>query len=632
MNPNNPQQPSLPSRRRSFPSTTEDLHRAIPPPSQGHDNMLEMASQSAVPRRSDRIRQQTTTSEDGSSSEPESPATSSTTLLRRPNRNARHGVQTENEESRFVLQWVRDNYQYEADHNVPRSGMYEHYRSTCDRCHVSPVNSATFGKLIRHVLPEISTRRLGTRGQSKYHYCGIRRRTAPPPVSPGEGSSTQQSYFQQPLPSQHTGSVVPSRRTRAGGPTRFPDNSPSSVESSSRQPMMGHASPPRSFSPVDDEFDNFPGARRMQKRPRLMEQTSNYNISHVDVRLPPFAAFPFTSHGSQNDTILEFARLYEQHCNEILTLIRNGQFGSIYGRMITFHQMLPDHFRTLIDENVQVMEAIWRYDCSLYDAIIANSLPAVNAPIPSETMRGLREYTRGLETYIHQSLDGYPDFLRERKGEAAHIFVSKFRRNLKLNQMAQTASALLRPPNSVDAMIKDWEEIDYNNILDQSYWTCDCDINEIRRILVDNVGNLLRNAMTLDHWISWMEGIVERYMTAHMGHERGYYLFYAKQFVLKWSFYTDLLLRDMTLRSTATIDQFRILGLFFDELMLFLVESRIAKMLSSPAQQPPQQRLLLEVSAASACSLETPPSSSASRRSNQNNQAQQQQQSQPSSQ
>lgn len=36
-----------------------------------------------------------------------------------------------------------------------------------------PMNSASFGKLLRSVFPRIQTRRLGVRGQSKYHYHGI---------------------------------------------------------------------------------------------------------------------------------------------------------------------------------------------------------------------------------------------------------------------------------------------------------------------------------------------------------------------------------------------------------------------------------------------------------------------------
>jgi phage/plasmid-associated DNA primase len=52
--------------------------------------------------------------------------------------------------------------------------MYEHYKAYCTANELQPVNSATFGKLLRVVFPDLKTRRLGVRGQSKYHYCGIR--------------------------------------------------------------------------------------------------------------------------------------------------------------------------------------------------------------------------------------------------------------------------------------------------------------------------------------------------------------------------------------------------------------------------------------------------------------------------
>lgn len=38
---------------------------------------------------------------------------------------------------------------------------------------LEPIGAAGFGKLVRKTFPNITTRRLGTRGQSKYHYYGI---------------------------------------------------------------------------------------------------------------------------------------------------------------------------------------------------------------------------------------------------------------------------------------------------------------------------------------------------------------------------------------------------------------------------------------------------------------------------
>lgn len=36
-----------------------------------------------------------------------------------------------------------------------------------------PLNAATFGKCIKSIFKDVKTRRLGTRGQSRYNYCGI---------------------------------------------------------------------------------------------------------------------------------------------------------------------------------------------------------------------------------------------------------------------------------------------------------------------------------------------------------------------------------------------------------------------------------------------------------------------------
>lgn len=58
--------------------------------------------------------------------------------------------------------------------SLPRSTLYAHYLRHCGAHRLEPVNAASFGKLIRAVFVGLRTRRLGTRGNSKYHYYGIR--------------------------------------------------------------------------------------------------------------------------------------------------------------------------------------------------------------------------------------------------------------------------------------------------------------------------------------------------------------------------------------------------------------------------------------------------------------------------
>lgn len=57
---------------------------------------------------------------------------------------------------------------------MPRSTLYNHYMRHCNEHKLDAVNAASFGKLIRSVFTGLRTRRLGTRGNSKYHYYGIR--------------------------------------------------------------------------------------------------------------------------------------------------------------------------------------------------------------------------------------------------------------------------------------------------------------------------------------------------------------------------------------------------------------------------------------------------------------------------
>ncbi|XP_041467472.1 transcription factor RFX4-like, partial [Lytechinus variegatus] len=68
---------------------------------------------------------------------------------------------------------LHENYKLSSGVCIPRSALYVHYLDFCRRSAVVPINAASFGKIIRQQFPQITTRRLGTRGQSKYHYYGL---------------------------------------------------------------------------------------------------------------------------------------------------------------------------------------------------------------------------------------------------------------------------------------------------------------------------------------------------------------------------------------------------------------------------------------------------------------------------
>ncbi|XP_055865473.1 transcription factor RFX4-like [Biomphalaria glabrata] len=73
----------------------------------------------------------------------------------------------------LTLKWLKENYELADGVCLPRSTLYQHYLDFCHTNDTNPVNAASFGKIIRQQFPLVTTRRLGTRGQSKYHYYGI---------------------------------------------------------------------------------------------------------------------------------------------------------------------------------------------------------------------------------------------------------------------------------------------------------------------------------------------------------------------------------------------------------------------------------------------------------------------------
>uniref|UniRef100_A0A672NPE0 MHC class II regulatory factor RFX1-like n=1 Tax=Sinocyclocheilus grahami TaxID=75366 RepID=A0A672NPE0_SINGR len=73
-----------------------------------------------------------------------------------------------------TVQWLMDNYETAEGVSLPRCTLYCHYLLHCQQTKLEPVNAASFGKLIRSVFMGLRTRRLGTRGNSKYHYYGLR--------------------------------------------------------------------------------------------------------------------------------------------------------------------------------------------------------------------------------------------------------------------------------------------------------------------------------------------------------------------------------------------------------------------------------------------------------------------------
>ncbi|XP_071942707.1 uncharacterized protein [Antedon mediterranea] len=81
------------------------------------------------------------------------------------------------------LNWIRTHLEESVETSLSKQDIYDDYRNFCEMSNYQILSAADFGKHVKQVFPNIKVRRLGTRGNSKYCYSGINKKTEVRPPS-----------------------------------------------------------------------------------------------------------------------------------------------------------------------------------------------------------------------------------------------------------------------------------------------------------------------------------------------------------------------------------------------------------------------------------------------------------------
>ena len=87
-------------------------------------------------------------------------------------RNEGAGGKSEKAKQVFAMLWLKETCS-RSSKSVRRDAVFSAYTRTCGNERVPTLNPASFGKLVRIIFPDVQTRRLGVRGESKYHYVDL---------------------------------------------------------------------------------------------------------------------------------------------------------------------------------------------------------------------------------------------------------------------------------------------------------------------------------------------------------------------------------------------------------------------------------------------------------------------------
>ncbi|XP_026850884.1 DNA-binding protein RFX2 isoform X1 [Drosophila persimilis] len=465
-----------------------------------------------------------------------------------------------------TIKWLSRNYETADGVSLPRSTLYNHYMQHCNEQKLEPVNAASFGKLIRSVFSGLRTRRLGTRGNSKYHYYGIR-------IKPGS------------LLNHH--SMEDSKSMHGYGPSSGANGVLVSVSSSTSGQMAGSNG---SVGMAGSAGQRNGTSKKHSFKPETYEACIQY-IGDGSSALPSFPPIEL-SHSFSSELTLEdvdtFRALYREHCESFLDAVLNLEFGTV-------EFLLRDFWRSSDNNNLdeceeekylsktklyllchcaEVQKFVREVDYQFYQNTVDVIIPDVLRSIPNALTQAIRNFAKNLELWLCESMMGVPEQLAQIKTSAVSAFCQTLRRYTSLNHLAQAARAVLQNGAQISQMLSDLNRVDFHNVQEQAAWVSQCAPAVVQRLESDFKAALQQQS-SLEQWASWLQLVVESAMEEYTG--KPTYARAARQFLLKWSFYSSMIIRDLTLRSASSFGSFHLIRLLFDEYMFYLVEHKIAE-------------------------------------------------------
>lgn len=468
---------------------------------------------------------------------------------------------------RNLMGWLMSRYEANQETSVPRSAVFAQYEIHCTEQLWDAVNPATFGKVIRAVFPDLKTRRLGMRGQSKYHYFGIKPRMA---GSEG-GAETTSGGGKVELEAQRLISFPIRKRSVFGKKNK-------QLDSASEGPM-GHGGRKRGEkSTMTASFDVEGSEASAPTGTHLHSLSAHNKLSTLATETvvmtgaPPrndplyhplipdfdeFARFvnqigqpmpeklPTTIHP---EAMCAFSVLYQNHIVQLLRLIAAREFQLVEMALSMFWSHLPRDLWPCLacEEGLRIVSIADDY---LFQVAIHILVPDVLEPLPLIVTQSIRHFAKSLEHWMgHVFETSLPLPIVETKLDTCRRFCQVLRRRTSLNHLAQAVRAILTSPEHTTGMLKDFASLDFGALREQVQWVIPGH-ETFLAYMEESFRGLLFEGAELRAWVEWLESVVEQTLATQIGidfQEAG------RELMLRWSFFTTMILRDLTLRSASS--------------------------------------------------------------------------------
>ncbi|XP_060101555.1 transcription factor RFX4 isoform X3 [Heteronotia binoei] len=410
-----------------------------------------------------------------------------------------------------TLQWLEENYEIAEGVCIPRSALYMHYLDFCEKNDTQPVNAASFGKIIRQQFPQLTTRRLGTRGQSKYHYYGI---------AVKESSQYYDVMYSKKGAAwvNETGKKEVTKQTVAYSPR----------------------------SKLGTLLPEFPNVK--------------------DLNLP--ASLP-------EEKVSTFIMMYRTHCQRILDTVIRANFDEVQSFLLHFWQGMPPHMLPVLGSStvvniVGVCDSIlYKAISGVLMPTVLQALPDSLTQVIRKFAKQLDEW---LKVALHDLPENLRNIKFELSRRFSQILRRQTSLN-HLCQASRTVihSADITFQMLEDWRNVDLNSITKQTL----YTMEDSREEHRKLIiqLYQEFDHLLEEQSPIESYVEWLDSMVDRCVVKVAAKRQGSLKKVAQQFLLMWSCFGTRVIRDMTLHSAPSFGSFHLIHLMFDDYVLYLLES-----------------------------------------------------------
>ncbi|THD28938.1 Transcription factor RFX3 [Fasciola hepatica] len=407
------------------------------------------------------------------------------------------------------------------------------------------MNPASFGKLIRSVFFGLRTRRLGTRGNSKYHYYGIRIK----PNSPLNHFVEDAGFSLRHYPNYHRQTMEAAAEWKC-----FANSSSNRLKSSS----VNSAGVGTTHSSLGSHLNaNSTSSAHMGSQ---QVHTTNYNTNSRSEK-----SYESTVEQTNQNSQLS-ARSATNNLTSTCTTGSTIAVGS--GGQHQHAQFLGEASSALpnLDEICRSAGLPVPGETSyMLDAVVNLDFTAIET-----VWKAFWRTEEVQDSRLKQSIS--QERLHLLVSDSAVIqFVRLYDHTFYQSLAEVLIPNVLRPiPPTLTQAIRNFAK----SLEEQASWVCQCSDATVGQLEQD-FKRILHKHASLEEWAQWLDNVVSSILQPLEGNSLAYTRA-AHQLILKWSFYSSMVIRDLTLRSAASFGSFHLIRLLYDEYIFYLVEHKVA--------------------------------------------------------